>query len=766
MSTTPEILPDGTLIVNQPVALPEIWDILIVGGGPGGTAVAFRAKELGIAALVVDFDDLMKRIRDYSKDKLILPGFGGGDRMKFPLGGELISLLQFSDIDKDDMCVQWKQYYREHNIPAQIGIELLGLQRRPDGIWEAKAYNHNAKSECAYRAKHVVIAIGRGVPRRFDIPGNVDGIAYRLSDPALYIGAPVCVIGGGTSAAEAVIAISNAKIKANDSTLVHWSFRGDKLPKVSKALAEAFFDAQLGNGNIRNHPNSEPMAVLAAEDRKEYLSIRIDRKTMAGRPNETVHLEFLKEFCVACIGEDIPEAFLNTMGIHMATGGPGNKKRMVVTPRLETQQPNVYLVGDILSQAYFETDDFNADPAAFREIKHRGNIKSALRDGVLVAEVIAQKLAGKKEIHVRLADAEEPAGKEEQEIARLTQAVESEGPPAASVEPSRTIQETEAWLVRLLPGNVEENEYPVKRNGVTTIGRKACDINFPDDTLLADKHASISHGPEGYFLRDDGSATGVFLRASEARPLEVFPGNLVRLGKQFLVFRAENGKYSFTHFDHAGRKLNSYPLPEKAIVIGREAPDIILDGKDMTLSRRHLSITVKDKRIFIKDLKSVNGSFLKVKNAAKIGIDDQFRAGQQAFKFVQKQEAARGPAPFGAKPPAPDTAMPTEREEPAPTKPGELVVTFKNRGKSFALRKGQTICDLAEQNGVKITSECHAGICGSDPIRILSGQENLNPLGDEEKGTLEDLCGVKPGECRLACMARPTGAVVVEILEN
>lgn len=28
---------------------------------------------------------------------------------------------------------------------------------------------------------------------------------------------------------------------------------------------------------------------------------------------------------------------------------------------------------------------------------------------------------------------------------------------------------------------------------------------------------------------------------------------------------------------------------------------------------------------------------------------------------------------------------------------------------------------------------CHAGICGSDPIRIVSGSENLNELGDEEK---------------------------------
>ena len=42
--------------------------------------------------------------------------------------------------------------------------------------------------------------------------------------------------------AEAVIAISNAKVKADDPTGIYWSYRKEKLPKVSKALAEEFFD--------------------------------------------------------------------------------------------------------------------------------------------------------------------------------------------------------------------------------------------------------------------------------------------------------------------------------------------------------------------------------------------------------------------------------------------------------------------------------------------------------------------------------------------
>ncbi len=57
------------------------------------------------------------------------------------------------------------------------------------------------------------------------------------------------------------------------------------------------------------------------------------------------------------------------------------------------------------------------------------------------------------------------------------------------------------------------------------------------------------------------------------------------------------------------------------------------------------------------------------------------------------------------------------------------------------------------------------GICGSDPVRILAGHDNLTtaPSGGEAE-TLEDICDLEPGPCRLACMARIKGPVEVEIL--
>jgi pSer/pThr/pTyr-binding forkhead associated (FHA) protein/thioredoxin reductase/ferredoxin len=779
----PGIQKDGSLILKKPVKLPEILDLLIVGGGPGGTACAFRAKELGMAALVIDFDDLMKRIRDYPKEKDILPDFGGGDKMRFPLGGEVFNQLHFPPIDKDDMVVLWRKYYYENNVPAKIGVEFTGLERQGD-LWKVRTWNHNIKTEENLQARHVVISMGRGVPRRFDIPGNTDGIAYRLSDPADYVKGPVLVIGGGTSAAEAVIAISNVKAKAKDPCAVYWSYRGAEMPKISKALADVFFEAYMGNGNIRYHPLSEPAAVVVSEDRKEYLSLRIDRKRMNDRPCETTHLEFRKESCIACIGEDIPEAFLKSLGINMVT--VGEKKRMVLSPLLETQLPNVYLIGAILAPAYFVTEDFRADPSSFREEKHRDNIKSALIDGMYVTEVIAQKLAGKKDVRVELKFAEPGAVKPveqkrkieiEQTIRKAATEVDKEGPPLKSVQAERQTAEALASITRIISGGIEETDYPLKVNGITTIGRQGCDINFPDDTMLSDKHASISHGPEGYFLRDDGSATGVYLRASEGRPLEVAPGNLVRAGRQFLLFNKNDGKYQFIHYNQSGKEIKRYDLPDKTVFVGRDAPDVILDQQDKTLSRRHLSISVKDNKIFIKDLKSVNGTYLKVKNAVKLEHGDRFRAGQQNFSFALKDAAAMqslyltGRSIIAAPPKEPAKKAEAKPEvkpkevKAEPAKSGEMVITFHSLGRVLEFNKGQTICEVAEENGLPIQSECHAGLCGMDPIRIISGQEFLNKLSDDEEATIED-CQLNPKECRMACMVKPSGPVVVDLIQK
>ena len=752
-----------TLMRELPKILPDVLDLLVVGGGPGGTMTAFRARELGLSALVIDYDDVLKRIRDYSKDKLILPDFGGGDRMRFPDGGELCRCLHFEPIDKDEMHRSWKHLYLEHDVPVQVGLELTALEREAGDVWCAVVWDHNAREERRLRARFVAIAIGRGVPRRFDVPGNTDGIAYRLSDAALYVGRPACVVGGGTSAAEAVVAISNAKAEAEDPTAVYWSYRGDRLPRVSKALAEAFFEAYVGNGNIRYQPLSEPAAVVTGDDREEYLAIRVDRRRLDGRPHETVHLEFPKRDCIACIGEDIPEGFLADLGIPMVPAGDGGRKRMLVDRHLQTVQPGVHLVGDILSQTYLETDDFDADPSTFRRVEHRGNIKSALRDGVLVAEVVAQQLSGAGEVNVDVRDAapsESSASSDTEEVA---------SPPERDQHPPLA----EARLVRVLPGGgVDGEEYRLPPGQIVILGRgEEADLRFPDDGALSERQASIVPGGDSAELRVEEGATGVFLRARPGEHTELRSGTVLRAGRQFVVVRTGDADgWELWHYDHEGSEKGRHPVGEQARIFGRDTPDVVLDGDDPSLSRRHFSASIREGQVYAKDLKSVNGTWIKVEREAVLSPGDEIRLGRQTLRYVPADAEPAPPAAAPAPVPSPPPMRQEARDISEPPA-GEIVsggapaITFQTLGETITPRRGQTICEAAEEKGLPINAECHAGICGSDPIRIVSGAEHLSPLEDGEAETLEDLCSLSPGEHRLACMCRVEGPVVVELVE-
>ncbi|MGH1362704.1 MAG: FHA domain-containing protein [Calditrichia bacterium] len=772
MSNPIEILNNGEIKLKEPVVLPHVLDMLIVGGGPAGTAAAFRAKELGLSALVIDFDDILRRIRDYAKEKPILPNYGGTDNVRFPKGGKLFSKLHFSPIDKDQMHQRWKRYYHEYSVPARIGIELISLARCDDHIWEAQIKNHNTQSEEVLLARHVVIGIGKGFPRRFDIPGNSDGIIHRLSDAKLYVDAPVCVIGGGTSAAEAVIAISNAKSRAGNSTAVYWSYRGAKMPRVSAALSEVFFEAYMQNGNIRYYPGSEPVAVVTSREKGDYLSVQVDRREIPGRPVEATSLQFPKDKVIACIGEDLPTSFLDGLGIHMIAGGEKNKKRMVVTPFLETQQENVFLIGDILSQIYLETSNFNADPASFKEVKHRGNIKSALKDGFLVAEAVSQKIKGVDKIHVqiRYADATENPPGNTTLISRM-----GNGIPSSATERnigtdfSGTSIESGAYLMRCLHDDLEGESFKLSRNTPMTIGRKQSDICFPQDMLLSDTHASIEYKNSRYILTDTNSSNGVFFKAAGGKTLEIKTGCLIRIGKQFLQLQRVKEKFALLHYDINGNRKNEFQLPDKTIVLGREAPDVSLDSEDMMLSRRHLAVLTKKDKVFIRDLKGLNGTYVKVDEPLELKSGDCFRVGKQVLQFISVAEKV---SISGSEvPPVSDSLQLNDISESSVaatqenTSIGELTITFKNSGKVLPFQKGQSICEVAEKNGIEITAECHSGSCGSDPIRIVSGLEHIVPPEDSEITTIEDICELEAGKCRMSCMVRPCGPVVVEVLK-
>jgi len=761
-------------------AIPDVLDVFIAGGGPGGTAAAARAREIGLGFLVVDYDDLLKRIRDYPKEKPIKPNYGGGDKMPFPPGGPLVTALHFDEIDKDEMVAQWKRKYAEFRLNARVGSEFTGLNRRSDGIWDVKTWNHRSQQEVVYRARNVIIAIGAGVPRRFDIPGNSDGLAFRLDDPRSYVGEPCLVIGGGTSAAEAVIAISKAKVAAEDPSSVYWSYRGDKLPKVSKALSDEFFDAYVGNGNIKYMPFSEPTAVVTGPDKIDYVSLRVDRKVIQGRPIETTHLEFPKKRVVACIGEDPPIKLLQQLG----TLVPAVKGRqlMLVNEHGEVSLPGVFLIGDARGPKYVQCKSFE-DPSTYQEVTQKRNIKLAMWDAVQAVELIATRLAKPQ---AGMAAAVAP--RTEERSPNLVEVVPPKPLEAASAQQPTTA----AQLVALLSDGTPEEQFPISKDQVS-IGRTATDIACPEDVYMSDLHALLTRSGDAYMLEDRGSSSGVWLRVRDPNGVLLAQNDVLWIGSQLFIVDRTGVQWALRHLDAEGLYQSSHPLPEKGVILGRTAEYAPAPG-DRSISKRHAQFLPENGSVRVFDLGSTNGTYLKLGAPRPLANGDEFRLASKKFRFelfervakvavsdlIVEQPRPAAPPPSAAAPGKAPAAAPSVAV-PAGSHP--VVLEHAQHPAAFAVSPGVDLLHgffeyikqrhpgdkVDDHAGEPLDWSCKTGSCGLCAVEIVEGCENFIPPepASPEMKTIERVAALDPdpNKYRLTCVARIKGPVKLKMPE-
>jgi ferredoxin len=191
-----------------------------------------------------------------------------------------------------------------------------------------------------------------------------------------------------------------------------------------------------------------------------------------------------------------------------------------------------------------------------------------------------------------------------------------------------------------------------------------------------------------------------------------------------------------------------------------------------------MSVALENDVLQAQDFASKNGTYLKIDAERKLDHGDIIRVGAQQLvvrlrdelpekkssapvPVVQAEVAPLAPVPPPAPPaPAPVAATPAARGG-APAGPH---VTFQGQGKAGGLEPTDTLLKWADDNEVSIDYECWAGMCGCDAIRIVSGAEFLNEVTEKEIKTLKRK-GLKPGECRLACMTKTSGPVVVEVVK-
>ena len=172
-----------------------VLDLVVVGAGPAGLACSLEAKRLELSFVTFEQESLGGTVASYPRRKLVMT-----QPVVLPLHGE----LKRTSYTKEELMKLWHDIAAREELPVRCGERLLELTRTPAGTFLVRTTGSTVE------ARSVCLALGRrGTPRKLGVPGEeLAKVAYSLLDAQSYRGRRILVVGGGDSAVEAAIGLS------------------------------------------------------------------------------------------------------------------------------------------------------------------------------------------------------------------------------------------------------------------------------------------------------------------------------------------------------------------------------------------------------------------------------------------------------------------------------------------------------------------------------------------------------------------------------
>ena len=261
------------------------YDVVIVGCGPAGLSAGLSAIEAKLRYKLLEQEDsLGGAVYHYPRQKVA---------MTAPVDLALIGKVKFNEVHKEKLLEFWVDVVKKTGLQVSFRERMEAIERE-NGCFVVRT------NRGSYTANTVLLAMGRrGTPRKLDVPGEESHkVMYRLIDPAQYTGQAVLVVGGGDSALEAAIALSEQP--GTDVTL---SYRSAAFSRV-KQKNRMRLEEQQKAGRLKVLLNSQVTAI--AEDHVE-----IDNDGIAQRlTNDAV---------IVCAGGLLPTPLLQQIGIEFET---------------------------------------------------------------------------------------------------------------------------------------------------------------------------------------------------------------------------------------------------------------------------------------------------------------------------------------------------------------------------------------------------------------------------------------------------------------
>ncbi|MBD3793954.1 MAG: NAD(P)-binding domain-containing protein [Campylobacterales bacterium] len=289
----------------------DLYDLIVIGGGPGGIGSVVEAKVLGLkkVLLIEKTENHSNTIRKFYKDK---------KRVDKDWQGQSVVLegnVKFVDGTKESTLDFFDKLLDDELIDSRFNCEVFKVEKEGDIF--------SVTTSCSVdRAKNVVVAIGRmGKPNKpsYKIPPSIKTqVSYNLDKCGN--GEHIIVIGGGDSAVEYACELS----KTNVVTL---NYRRETLS--------------------RPNPTNQSMLKQYIETNLVIPKLGVDIESVDGEHGK-VKVNFsdatseLYDRAIYAIGGTTPKDFLKACGITLDSKG-----EPIFDENYESEQKGLYIAGDI-----------------------------------------------------------------------------------------------------------------------------------------------------------------------------------------------------------------------------------------------------------------------------------------------------------------------------------------------------------------------------------------------------------------------------------
>lgn len=261
------------------------YDVVIVGCGPAGLSAGLSSMHHKLKYKLIEQEDSLGGcVYHYPRNKIA---------MTAPVVLDIIGTVKFGEVQKEKLLEFW------NGVVEKTGLEI-GFRERMEGIEKSDDGFVVKTNKGGYVTKSVLLTMGRrGTPRKLDVPGEESHkVVYRLIDPEQYKGQAVVVVGGGDSALEAAIAISDQP--GTDVILSYRSSAFSRVKQKNRMLLEQGEKA----GRIK---------VMLSSGVKEIFEKEIVIESEGQKQT------FKNDAVIVCAGGLLPTPLLQKIGIQFET---------------------------------------------------------------------------------------------------------------------------------------------------------------------------------------------------------------------------------------------------------------------------------------------------------------------------------------------------------------------------------------------------------------------------------------------------------------